>query len=304
MGFTATAEIGTELFAGAEAGGAVGGAAALTGGEVAAGVGAGELAGGGAALAGDAAFNSALTDAFAYPSTVDYGAGTQYAANTAGGVVSDAGGGGGILSSGGDLSAMTGGGSGVGAGLTPTIDAIGGAAGGAGAAGGITGGQILSGLSGGLQAGAGLYALSTAQKIGQMSGQSDPFAAYRPQYAGQLASLMNNPNSVSTLPQYQFNLQQGLQAMQAQQASQGRLVSGGALMQGQQFGQQLAGQSYQQQLNTLASLSGATQSPSSGAAAQSGLLTGQISGLLGGTQALTSGFGNLYSSYNQPSPTV
>ena len=51
MGFTAAAELGGEIFAGAEAGGAVGSAAALGGGEVAAGVGAGELAGGGAALA-------------------------------------------------------------------------------------------------------------------------------------------------------------------------------------------------------------------------------------------------------------
>jgi hypothetical protein len=91
-------------------------------------------------------------------------------------------------------------------------------------------------------------------------------------------------------------------------------VSGGALLQGQQFGQQLAGQTYNQQLQTLAGLSGAGQSPATGAGAVSGLLTGQVSGQLGGAQAIGTGLGNItgadiaplyrmYQTYNQGSPS-
>lgn len=162
-------------------------------------------------------------------------------------------------------------------------------------------GQVLGGV-GSLQAG---------RQIGQLAGQADPFGPYRSQYASQLSELMRDPSTVTKTPGYQFNLAQGLQAQQAQQAAQGRLVSGGALLQSQQFGQQLAGQSYQQQLQTLAGLSGAGYSPAAGAGAQANLLSSQLGGTLGGAQAISSGLGtslpalyNLYQTYNQPSPTV
>jgi len=140
-------------------------------------------------------------------------------------------------------------------------------------------------------------------------GQADPFSPYRSQYAAQLSSLMNDPNTVTQTPGYQFNLAQGLQGLQAQQAAQGRLVSGGALIQGQQFGQQLASQSYNDQLKTLMALSGANQSPATGAAAMQSVGASNLGSTYGGWQSIAGGLGQianplatLYSNYNNPSP--
>jgi len=170
-----------------------------------------------------------------------------------------------------------------------------------------TGAQIIGGLG---KAAGGIGALQAGKKVGQL--QADPFAQYRPGLAAQLNQLLTSPQTVTQTPGYQFNLSQGLQGLQAQQAAQGRLVSGGALLQGQQYGQQLASQTYQQQLANLASLSGATQSPGTGATAQAGLYGGQLGGILGGAQAIAQGLGvatgqspldSLYANYNKSSPT-
>lgn len=155
----------------------------------------------------------------------------------------------------------------------------------------------------------GYQALQTGKQMQQYANQADPFSPYRPGYAGQLQNLMNNPNSVTQTPGYQFNLAQGLQGLQAQQAAQGRLVSGGALIQGQQFGQNLASQTYNDQVKTLMALSGASQSPATGAAAQAGLTASNLGSTYGGWQSIAGGLGQvanplatLYSNYNNPSP--
>jgi hypothetical protein len=167
-----------------------------------------------------------------------------------------------------------------------------------------TGSQIVGGLG---KMFGGAQALSNGRQV--QPGQADPFSAYRPQYAAQLQNLMNDPNSVTKTPAYQFNLSQGLQGLQAQQAAQGRLVSGGALLQGQQFGQNLAQQSYQDQLKTLMSLSGASQSPGVGATAMSNIGASNLGSTLGGWQSIAGGFGQvanplatLYANFNNPSP--
>ena len=270
MGFTAAAEAGTELFAGAEAGGAAATEAGLTGLDL----------GGSGAVAG-------MTGA------------EQLGAITGEGLVSGL-----------DL-----GGSGAVAGMTSAEQVAGGGTSLPSLAGILAGAKNAAPIIGGLgQMAGGIGSILAGQKIGNMASGADPFSPYRSGYAAQLSELMRDPNTVTNTPGYQFNLAQGLQGQQAQQAAQGRLVSGGALLQGQQFGQQLAGQTYQQQLGTLASLSGANQSPAAGAGAMSGLLTGQTSGTLGGAQAFASGLGtatgtpvnplySLYSGYNQPSPT-
>ena len=148
-----------------------------------------------------------------------------------------------------------------------------------------------------------------SKKVGQLN--ADPNSPYRPGYAAQLSNLITNPNSVTQTPGYQFRFGQGLQGLQAQQAAQGRLVSGGALLQGQQYGQNLASQTYQQQLQNLSTLSGANQSPATGATSQAGLIAGQLGGQLGGWQGIAGGAGQvlnplqtLYSQYNQSSPSV
>jgi len=167
-----------------------------------------------------------------------------------------------------------------------------------------------AGIVGGLaRMAGGVGSIAAGQQAGQYAKQADPFAQYRSGYAAQLSNLLNNPSTITTTPGYQFNLGQGLQTLQAQQAAQGRLVGGGALLQAQQFGQQYAQSNLQQQQALLAQLSGATQSPATGAAAQAGLTAGQLGGVLGGAQSIASGLGNvinplqtLYSQYNTPSP--
>jgi hypothetical protein len=142
-------------------------------------------------------------------------------------------------------------------------------------------------------------------------GVADPYAQYRSQAASQLQNLLANPSTITTTPGYQFNLQQGLQAQQAQQAAQGRLVSGGGLLQAQQFGQQYATSNLQQQQNLLATLSGANQAPAGAAQAQQGINFGQAGLGALGLQQLSGGAANvinplqtLYSQYNQSSPSV
>ena len=182
---------------------------------------------------------------------------------------------------------------------------------GAGGLGGIlgyakTGAEIIGGvgkLAGGIQA------LSAGKAVSP--GMADPYAAYRPGNAAQLQNLLNNPNSVAQTPGYQFNLSQGLQAQQAQQAAQGRLVSGGALLQSQNFGQSLANQTYNQQIDTLARLSGAYQAPATGAGAMQGIGFGNAgatglayNSLGGGIGQVGTGLLNLYENYNKPSPNA
>ena len=81
-------------------------------------------------------------------------------------------------------------------------------------------------------------------------------------YASQLQQLINNPSSVTSLPGYQFQFNQGSQAVARQMAASG---FGGSTNEADaltQFGQGLASSFYQQQSSLLASLSGLT-SPSS-----------------------------------------
>jgi len=168
-----------------------------------------------------------------------------------------------------------------------------------------TGAQLIGGIG---QLGQAASLLGGGQT---KPGAADPYAQYRSQAASQLQNLLANPNTITSTPGYQFNLQQGLQAQQAQQAAQGRLVSGGGLLQAQQFGQQYATSSLQQQQNLLATLSGANQAPAGAAQAQQGINFGQYGVGALGLQQLTGGAANvlnplqtLYSQYNQSSPSV
>lgn len=169
-----------------------------------------------------------------------------------------------------------------------------------------TGAQLIGGIG---QLGQAASLLGGGGKT--KPGVADPYAQYRSQAASQLQNLLANPNTITSTPGYQFNLQQGLQAQQAQQAAQGRLVSGGGLLQAQQFGQQYATSSLQQQQNLLATLSGANQAPAGAAQAQQGINFGQAGAGALGLQQLAGGASNvlnplqtLYSQYNQPSPSV
>jgi hypothetical protein len=175
---------------------------------------------------------------------------------------------------------------------------------------------ILGTVSQGTQLVGGLGQLYLMSQLlggqGRVSPQTvDPYGAYRSTNAAQLNALLQNPNTITSTPGYQFNLSQGLNALQAQQAAQGRLVSGGALLQGQQWGQQFAQSNLQQQEQLLAQLSGATQSPATAATTQSNLAMSNLGQTALGLQAFGSGTANvlnplatLYSQYNTPSPSV
>jgi len=184
---------------------------------------------------------------------------------------------------------------------------------------GGTGGTTLSDLLGYAKTGSqligGLGQLAGATKLlgggGTKPGVADPYAAYRPQAAAQLQNLLANPSTITSTPGYQFNLQQGLQAQQAQQAAQGRLVSGGGLLQAQQFGQQYATSQLSQQQALLSQLSGATQAPAGAAQAQQGINFGQAGANALAMQQYGAGAANvinplqtLYAQYNTPSPTA
>lgn len=92
---------------------------------------------------------------------------------------------------------------------------------------------------------------------GSASQAADPFASQRGQYQTALNNLMANPSSITQNPGYDFNLQQGLNAVQGSQAAKGMLNSGNTLTALQQQGQGFASQEYWNQVQELNLLSGA-----------------------------------------------
>ena len=156
-----------------------------------------------------------------------------------------------------------------------------------------SGGTSLSSILGGASQLAG--GLKTLAGTGVSTGQADPFAQYRPYFGQQLYNLFQNPNAVTQMPGYQFGLQQAMQGLQAGQARQGNLVSGGALAQAGQLQQGYGLQQLSNWINTLSPLAGATQLPGQGAQAAQGIGTSNIAGTLGGLQAVSGGLGQLYS---------
>ena len=73
-------------------------------------------------------------------------------------------------------------------------------------------------------------------------------------YQNQLNNLLANPSSISQNPAYQFALDQGNQAINRSAAAKGTLNSGNVLAELAKYGQGMASQGYQQQLNNLQGL--------------------------------------------------
>ena len=119
-------------------------------------------------------------------------------------------------------------------------------------------GSVLSGI-----AGLGSKPLPTiAPTTAQV--QADPWSRYRSGYGDMLNALMLNPALTMTTPGYQFQLQQGLNAMQAGQAARGQTQSGGALAAQQVYGQNYAMNAFNNLANMYAGMGGAGQSGTSG----------------------------------------
>jgi hypothetical protein len=134
----------------------------------------------------------------------------------------------------------------------------------AGYAGVTAGSNALSGLPSltslgqGAQLGSSLYSIYQGNQLKSAGAAGDPFAQYRSGYAQQLQQLMANPSLVTSLPGYQFGMDQAQGALTKNLASQGLTGSGTAAQAITNQGQQYANQMYQQQLQTLSGLSGAS----------------------------------------------
>ena len=149
----------------------------------------------------------------------------------------------------------------------------------------------------------GIYGLVNSSNLNSSAqtvfNQSNPFGAYRPQFAQQLVSLMQDPSSVTSLPGYQFQLDQGVQAINRGAAGPGGTGrgSGAEAAALDQYGQGLASSFYNNQINTLAQLAGANISPANpfnalqglgGAATSTGQSIAGLSSGLSGTLNLLS----------------
>lgn len=117
-------------------------------------------------------------------------------------------------------------------------------------------------------------------------------------YAAQLAALMKNPSSVTSLPGYSFNFGQGADAVSREMAAGGFAGSGNEATALTQYGQGFAMNTFNQQAQLLAQLSGIT-APSSptqygatGTGAQ-GQSFNQLSSVLASLGYLTGGNSNL-----------
>jgi hypothetical protein len=100
---------------------------------------------------------------------------------------------------------------------------------------------------------------------GSAASMADPNLSYRPGYASALNNLIQNPASVMSTPGYQFQLGQGLQAIDRGAAAKGQLESGNRGIALNNFAQNYAGASYNDQVKTLAGISGANYSPATAA---------------------------------------
>lgn len=113
----------------------------------------------------------------------------------------------------------------------------------AGAAVGVVGGALMNGSSGGGASGA--------------AAAADPFASQRGKYQQKLSDLMDNPSSITSTPGYQFQLQEGLGAVNGAMAQAGYLNSGNRLSALEQEGQNFASTQLNNQELFLAQLAGA-----------------------------------------------
>lgn len=166
---------------------------------------------------------------------------------------------------------------------------------------GITDNPIRSALS----AGQILSGISTANKAmspEQARAMADPFSSSRQQYVNQLNAVMANPSLAMSQPGYQFQRQQGEQAIDRKLAARGMgsytpdgrgSASGGADIARMKYGQEYALGSYNDYVKQLSGLAGATQAPGVGGQAA---LSAQAAAAAAATQgwgAINQGIGTM-----------
>lgn len=119
-----------------------------------------------------------------------------------------------------------------------------------GAVAGAVVGGVASAATGSLLGGGGGGASSAAAA-------ADPFTSQRGQYQDQLSKLLNNPSSITSDPGYQFQLKQGLDAVNGSMAAGGFLNSGNRASALEKYGQDYASTQLQNKELFLAQLAGA-----------------------------------------------
>ncbi len=124
--------------------------------------------------------------------------------------------------------------------------------------GGITAAGVMAAAA---VASVGMEAYSMSQQggiSGQLQGQAGTVFGEQQYYAQQLQRLIADPSSVTKLPGYQFNLDQGTQAVARHMAGSGFLGSGNEAIALTKYGQDYATNVYQTQAQLLGQFAGLT----------------------------------------------
>jgi hypothetical protein len=128
---------------------------------------------------------------------------------------------------------------------------------------------------------------------------------------GQIQNLLANPGSITSQPDYQFGLNQGIKARDQSAASNGMLYSGAQQKALTQYGNDYAGTKLDQSYNRLANIAGIGQTANQGVsnAAQNygnqvgntlqGMGNSRASGYIGQSNAWGNAFGNMVNDYQQ-----
>lgn len=115
---------------------------------------------------------------------------------------------------------------------------------------------------------------------------ADPFAAYRPGAAEQLAGVLSGDIDFTTDPGYQFQLNQAIESTEASAAARGYNRSGNVLEAVRGTAQGVASQEYSNIIDRLTGLAGATpQNALGGGQVYGGLIGESYSAMLGQAQA-------------------
>ena len=135
----------------------------------------------------------------------------------------------------------------------------------------------------------------TAEAAEKAAEYADPFRDQRSRYQDELNALMADPSAIEREPGYQFELEQGTNAIDRALASQGRYFSGARPLELTKFAQGLASTRFSSAVDRLSKLAGAQFAPGGGTEAMytGAVKQGQnIEDLLASLRLLTSGAGN------------
>lgn len=163
---------------------------------------------------------------------------------------------------------------------------------------GAVAGPLVQGLFG--QQAANTQSNANNQALQFIQQQEAPYNQAGQQALSQYTGILSGktaPPDLSKMPGYQFQQQQGLNAIQNSAASRGQALSGNTMQGLEQFGQGLASTQFQDYMNRLAGLSGMGQAAASGVATAGGNLIpaagiAQSAGQANWGNAINSGISN------------